>query len=399
MNQGTVLKNVATSPSRTSANASSAEPVLRIRAFGSLSILAPVGALGPRDLGGLKAKQLFESLLLSRPASRSKATLATDLWDTAMPQNVSATLENYISMLRHHLFASSASARDVIVTEHDAYRLAPELVDCDLDTFDRVLVQAADARLPEEALQFFDQARHIASGDLLEDEPQSPWVLAWRDHYRRRLVDALLSAAELAVSLGRLADAEDHADQAMIMDPLNERAVRVAMHAAVAMGCQHRALAIYERCRRDLGDRLGIYPSQQTRALQALIVRQQPLVFSNDVPLRATSDGLSNISVSTTVADHARAKGVKRSPRSSGSASRSSNVSVDDDSMLIVLYGACALAQKRGGREGLMRLLDKASAAFNQLQQHDADPSLAVLDEAFFELLNLGLTANDAKRI
>jgi DNA-binding SARP family transcriptional activator len=370
MNQNSRRQNVGEVRPQLLAHLPHPEPILRVRAFGSLSILGPKGSLGPRDLGGLKAKQLFELLLLSRPASRSKAKLAGDLWDSTLPQNVSATLENYISMLRHNLFNSSISARNVIVTEHDAYRLAPEHVDCDLDTFDRVLTQAEAATLPEEAIQFFDRARYIANGDLLEDEPLSPWVIAWRDHYRRRVVDALLSAAELDLGLGRLGEAEDHAEQAMTMDPLNERAVRAAMHIAVEMGNQHRALAIYERCRKDLGERLGIYPSQQTRALQALIVRQQPLSLTPD-PRRQPQAELGLKVLDAAMTDRLENRGLRQSSTRELTASSVEAPGMIDDSTLILLYGACALARKRGGRLGVSRLLDEASILFSNLQQRD----------------------------
>ncbi len=371
----------------TSSQSHDNHPLLRVRAFGTLSIFSPVGSLGPRDLGGVKTKQLFELLLLSRRTSLSKTALADALWDTTFPQNVSATLENYVSKIRHHLFASSAAARDVIVTEHDAYRLAAEFVACDLDEFDNVLAQAGATTQAEEAIQFFDQAQHLATGELLEDEPNSPWVLAWRSHYRRRVIDMHLSAAEVAMRIGRFAVAEDHAERVLAMESLNERAVRVAMHAATELGCQHRALALYERCRGDLAEKLGIYPSEQTRLLQSLIVRQQPLPLASEP---WASDFVTK--EKRTISEPYRSSNDFSAPntRTTESAVPQSN----EDSTLMLLFGACALAQRREGRSGVLRLLSEASSIHHRIQKQllydaGADIPVAFGDDGLDEFLDL----------
>jgi DNA-binding SARP family transcriptional activator len=396
-------------------------PALRVSAFGSLSILSPVGSFGPRDLGGLKAKQLFELLLLSRRTSLSKASLADDLWDTKFPQNVSATLENYVSILRHHLFESSVRARAVIVTEHDAYRLAPDFVDCDLDAFDRLVARASTATHAEEVMDFLDQAQHLATGDVFEDEPNSAWAVAWRDRYRRKVVDVRLSAAELAVRVGRYKVAEDHAEHVMDMEPLNERAVRVAMHVAVEMGCQHRALAIYERSRHSLAEELGILPSEQTRNLHSLVVRQQPLPpCDSHKVVSATDNFRDGLRVTgQTIEKQAGSKVFAPSPRITDSTVKhdprvkhdrtvtddptvkhdptlTDDPTLADDYTLILLFGACALAKQRGGPMGVFRLLSEASDFHDRLQQQRSnngkgDLPLVFSDQGlndFFDLIS-----------
>ena len=78
--------------------------MLGIRLFGPLELTANGRRLGPRDLGGVKPKQLLEVLLVHRGHAVAKEQIADQLWGQAQPQNVSATLETYVlQLLRRQL--------------------------------------------------------------------------------------------------------------------------------------------------------------------------------------------------------------------------------------------------------------------------------------------------------
>ena len=74
--------------------------LVRIRLFGPISVQAGDTVLGPREFGGIKPKQIFEILLLERGHPVPKDRLAEWLWGDALPRNVAATLETYISNIR-----------------------------------------------------------------------------------------------------------------------------------------------------------------------------------------------------------------------------------------------------------------------------------------------------------
>ena len=74
-----------------------------VSALGPLELTANGRRLGPRDLGGVKPKQLLEILLVHRGHAVAKEQIADQLWGQAQPQNVSATLETYVWLLRRQL--------------------------------------------------------------------------------------------------------------------------------------------------------------------------------------------------------------------------------------------------------------------------------------------------------
>jgi SARP family transcriptional regulator, regulator of embCAB operon len=313
---------------------------LRVRAFGQLSIETTFGTVSAKQLGSVKARQLFEILLLSRNSVVSKGTLAEELWDGSLPRNVSATIENYVSILRQHLFEDPILARSVIVTAREGYRLCLDQVTCDLDEFDDLLAEARQAPSSFLALDLYDRALALAREEVLLDETSGRWVHGVRDRYRLRVLKAHLEVGELHLQLGRTRNAEHHADTALALEPLNECAVRLAMRVANAMGSQRRALGIYENCRRGLAEQFGLIPSEATRELELEILRQ---------------DGAESAQPTSKVSSQVSAEICSPQPADQPSAQ------APDGEAFTFLLKACVAANEKGGRDGVLRLLREAS--------------------------------------
>jgi DNA-binding SARP family transcriptional activator len=77
-----------------------AQPVTVVaRLFGPIEVAAGGRRLGLRDLGGPKAKQVLELLLVARRHNVTKERLADQLWGEALPKRAFAALENDVSVL------------------------------------------------------------------------------------------------------------------------------------------------------------------------------------------------------------------------------------------------------------------------------------------------------------
>src|SRR5262245_45797860 len=99
-------------------------PVIRL--FGTLEIEDGGRVLGPRDLGGTRPKQVLELLLAARGHLVAVDRLAELLWGEDLPQNAANALQTFVSVLRRNLSADRARARELVVTETEAYRFATE---------------------------------------------------------------------------------------------------------------------------------------------------------------------------------------------------------------------------------------------------------------------------------
>ncbi len=240
--------------------------------FGPFAVEADGRRLSSRDFGGLKPKRIFEILLLARGRPVSKDRLADLVWGERLPQNVSGTLETYISVLRRRL-SSDGGGHRVIVTEPEAYRVSMSQIMLDLDGFDALLAQAQETE-PGSRRACLEQALALAKGDLLEDEPYADWAEEPRARYRESLLQARLEAAEAALAEQDYQGALAHAEAATAIDPLCERAYRTSMLALYALGRQHEALRVYARCRETLCEQVGLEPMEETEDLQRSILRR-----------------------------------------------------------------------------------------------------------------------------
>lgn len=258
--------------------------VYEVHLFGAIELRTGERVVGPRDFGGIKPKQIFELLVLARGGRVSKERLAEQLWDGALPQNVSATLETYVSVLRRVL--ATDGQRTPIVTERGAYRLDWSAFDLDLDRFDEFTREApgTERRARRASLE---RAIDLAVGQVLEDEPYSGWALELRERYCRLLTLARIEAAELAVIDEDHKAAIRHAERAIDADALSEGACRALMVGQYALGRREEAIRVYQRCASALADDLDSNPDALTVQLHGAIQRREHW----RVAARLTMDG------------------------------------------------------------------------------------------------------------
>src|SRR4051812_12348009 len=242
--------------------------------------------IGPRDLGGIRPKQVLEILLAARGHRVPTDRLADLLWGQELPQDAGGSLQTFVSVLRRRLTSDRERARALVVTEVEAYRLDPELVELDLDRFDELLERAAQEPA-HVARQCLKQAFALVRGEVLEDEPYAAWAQELRGVYQARILGARLDAAETALVACDYGAALEHAEVAIDMDGFGERAHQLAMLALYALGRQHEALETYRRFHARLDEELGLEPLPETRALQSSILRQEDVSTLLPAPSRA----------------------------------------------------------------------------------------------------------------
>jgi DNA-binding SARP family transcriptional activator/pimeloyl-ACP methyl ester carboxylesterase len=241
-----------------------------VRLFGSFELRIGEQRLGSRDFAGVKPRQLLELLVLHRGRTVSKDELIEALWSESAPRNAAATVETYVSLVRSRL----AEARSLVATQSGGYRFDQGRADVDMDEFDALVREAAAS--PAEARRArLEEALTLAFGEVLADEPYATWAAEIREVYAERRLQAVCDLADACLAMNDFGSARDHADQALLGDPLFERAHRAAMLARYGLGEEDRALRAYERCRSVLSEMLGTLPTPETAGLHAAILRRE----------------------------------------------------------------------------------------------------------------------------
>jgi len=267
-----------------------------IRLFGQLSIEDDSRRVGPTDLGGTRPKQVLEILLAARGRRVTTDRLTDLVWGDDRPQDAVGSLQTFVSSLRRHLDPDRERAHALVVTEHEAYRCATELVALDLDRFDELLERSG--REPtREARRSLEEALALVRGEVLEDEPYSTWAADLRGTYQGRILGAHLDAAEAALAELDFAAALRHTETAATLDRFSERAQRITILALYALGRQHDALARYRAFRALLDEELGLEPTPETRAVEGAILRQQDVRELLPRPIRGSDQHTRNAAI------------------------------------------------------------------------------------------------------
>ena len=236
--------------------------MISVNIFGVLSVTVDGRVLGPKDLGGVKPRQILELLVLHRRAV-SKEEMVDAIWGNRQPLDPMATLETYVSVLRTALQRGVHRNDSLIATVPGGYRLVRERALIDIDRFDEITRDLAgaddDARRP-----LLAAAADIATGSLLANEPYAEWVQAERRHDDRLRLDVLVAAAEASVAHGDGVAALEFAERATIADPSCEVAYVAAMRAAGLLGRRDMVARLYQQCEQALRRELGVPPMIDT---------------------------------------------------------------------------------------------------------------------------------------
>jgi DNA-binding SARP family transcriptional activator len=162
---------------------------------------------------------------------------------------------------------------NAIASERDRYWLDRDAVEIDLDQLERLLAQARAAKDENVGQRLLEQA--LA---LFTDEPLAGTDYPWAEGELRRLratqVELLERVGRNLLRRGEPRRALELAEHALALDRLNEGLWRLALEAENALGLREAIDERYERLRKLLGERLGLEPDRETRALHRQLLTQ-----------------------------------------------------------------------------------------------------------------------------
>ena len=154
-----------------------------------------------------------------------------------------------------------------------AYRLvlgSRDTVDADL--FEAAAGAALASAVEPARTASLERAAALWEGEPLPEDRYADWSQGWRDGLLDRHRQLLAALADAYAKAGDHGAALCAARRMLAADSLDEGAHRRVMVAYAALGRRNRALEQYLCCRRELIGAVGIEPSRETSALQALIL-------------------------------------------------------------------------------------------------------------------------------
>ncbi len=246
--------------------------MVEFRVLGAVEVVAGGQAVA---VGGSRERAVLARLLVAANQVVAQDTLVDDLWPGDQSDGGAPALQTYVSRLRKALRA--VGGHEVLVTRPPGY-----LLTVDPDAFDAARFESLvrSARRSAAGGQHSEAATTLADALALWRGPAYPGLmdLPFARAEAARLEEARLGALEARIE----ADLACGLDTELIAEltpltgkhPLRERLWALRMTALYRAGRQAEALRTYQQLRRHLGEELGIEPSEELRALEGAILRQ-----------------------------------------------------------------------------------------------------------------------------
>ncbi|HEV2036759.1 MAG TPA: BTAD domain-containing putative transcriptional regulator [Candidatus Dormibacteraeota bacterium] len=223
-------------------------------------------------LGSRKARTLIKVLAVARGQPVPVPRLIDCLWPDRPPARPSQQISVLVSRLRAVLGPERIPRSDA------GYQLIADWIDLDIANH---LATAASRRLVAQnyasARLAAEAALALMRGELLADEPDSPWADEERAAVARLAVDVRRTAARAALAVGDYGAARDMSEAVVAADTYDEAALQVLMAALAHGGQPGTALATFARARKRLREDLGVDPSPATDAVHKAILQGKPI--------------------------------------------------------------------------------------------------------------------------
>jgi predicted ATPase/DNA-binding SARP family transcriptional activator len=253
-----------------------AADTVRIGLLGPLEVSDQAGR--PVRVGGHRVRALLILLALDAGRIVPAHALIGRLWPEQRPGDAANALQSLVSRLRVALRQAGLPG-SVLESSSAGYRLAVPAEAVDALAFEagaRAGRQALARGDAGEAASLLREALAAWRGSALADVAGEEFAVAPVARLNELRSAAALDRIEAGLALGP-ADAGliGELRELTAADELAERPAALLMRALAAAGRQSDALAVYQRTRGRLADRLGVDPSPQLEQAYLAILRQE----------------------------------------------------------------------------------------------------------------------------
>ena len=238
-----------------------------------------------------KSRALIKLLALTPEHTVHRDQAIESLWPGLEPAAGSNNMRQALFSARRALDSAGEDGAARLGLALDVLTLAPTKLAIDVEEF-----EAAAARVEDDpSIESHRAAIEAYGGELLPEDRVEEWAITRREALKERYLGLLLGLASLYVEAGDDAGAAGALQQALLAEPLHERAHRELMRLYAGTGRRQRALAQYHLLREALRREFEDEPDDETRKLyQGILARRLGSDASDDptpAPRRAERGG------------------------------------------------------------------------------------------------------------
>ena len=238
-------------------------PELRIDLLGGFRVAAGETTVGDAAWRLRKARGLVKLLSLTPEHSLHREQAIEALWPDRDPTAASNNLRQSLFVARRALDSCGEDGGARIALAHDVLTLDSDRLRIDVEEFEEAAAEAER----DPSVERHRAAIDLYGGELLPEDRFDEWATVRREALRERHLILLVDLARLHEEAGDRAAAVAALQQALLDEPLHERAHRELMRIYALTGRRQRALAQFHLLRESLRREFEDEPDEETRRL------------------------------------------------------------------------------------------------------------------------------------
>ncbi len=202
--------------------------------------------------------KLLMYMLLYREKTLTTDDISTAIWQDEEVDNPSGALKNLMYRLRKTL-TGFFGEKEFIITNRGSYCWNPEIkVILDIEKFEKLINEAKNENVCENAIIKYEQAISIYQGDFLPQIIDMHWILTLNTYYHSLFLSCAKGLAELYEETGQFENLDKLCNHALKYENGDEQLFCYQIEARMRCGEISLALESYEKARKIMEQELGI---------------------------------------------------------------------------------------------------------------------------------------------
>ncbi|MGE6260968.1 BTAD domain-containing putative transcriptional regulator [Heyndrickxia sporothermodurans] len=253
---------------------------LKVITFGEMKIWLSDIQIEEKDWQRMKAKELFQFLLVKKGKWWSKEEIYQELWPDIQSKNVDQEFKVILNSLNKTLEPNRKvrAAPFYILRKQNAYRFNPKAaIDCDFVQFEQWIQEGLREKSPEKAKAILLKGLDLYRGEFLIDKRDEVWVITERERFHTLFLRGAEKLAQVFVRTRGIEEAINWCEKILSIDPSWEEAYRLLMYCHYQKNNRPQAIKYYISCKKVLAKEFGVEPMEATKNMYEMILAAEEI--------------------------------------------------------------------------------------------------------------------------
>ncbi|MCL2120730.1 MAG: winged helix-turn-helix domain-containing protein [Clostridiales bacterium] len=254
--------------------------VVRVNMLGDFRITIGDYVIDDRISRSHKMWVLLAYLIIHRQRHISQEELIEVLWPEEDNDNPANALKTLLYRTRATISSVIGEGPQLILSQRGSYSWNLRL-ECSIDAeaFDQLVTKAADRNLDAgERREYYKEASVLYQHDFLPKLSDQMWIAPFATYYHYLFLDSVFAYGELLQEAEDYAGLVDLCNQAVKIEPFEEKLYIMLIKAFLSMGNTTAAVNTYEKATEILYKNLGVRPSEGLRELYQEIMKENKML-------------------------------------------------------------------------------------------------------------------------